>query len=72
MGGEGERTGSQEQRPGGGKDTHICEWSLRALSFRVGGERTAGTQQQVTASSESFFSGGQGGKYGASCIQRDH
>lgn len=33
-----------------GKDAHIGEQSLRALSFRVGGERTAGTRQQVTAS----------------------
>lgn len=41
--------------PGGGKDTHICEWSLRALSFRVGGERTAGTQQRVTASSRKLL-----------------
>ena len=40
---------------GRGKDTHILERSLRALSFRVGGERTAGTQQQVTASSRKLL-----------------
>lgn len=33
-----------------GKDAHIGERSLRALSFCAGGERTAGTRQQVTAS----------------------
>lgn len=51
----GGHTGSPQEQHPGGKDTHICEWSLRTLSFRVGGERTAGTQQQVTASSRKLL-----------------
>lgn len=51
----GGHTGSPQEQHPGGKDTHICEWSLRTLSFHVGGERTAGTQQQVTASSRKLL-----------------